>query len=256
MRHAEKRGKGEALRTLSKEILELRPEIVVTLDGDGQHDPDAIPTLLKPIEAGESDVVVGSRYVDGGKTNAPLYRKFGLRVINSLFRRLAGGLIKDTQSGFRAYSQKAFEFLIRCDARGYGIEGEQLVLANRNGLRVMEVPISIRYNSLSTDSKKSPFLHGTELLSTLFRLATEERPLRYLGLPGVGLTCIGIGLGMYFLWLSNLTQHFSIPVALLTAGTLLLGLLSFIAGITLHVLNRVDRRLTRFHEYFERANSK
>ncbi len=250
VRHSETRGKGEALRTLSKEVIELSPDIIVTLDGDGQHDPNEIPMLLKPIETGESDVVVGSRYVDGGKMDAPFYRRFGLRVINSLYRRVAGGHVNDTQSGFRAYSQKAFDFLIQCDAKGYGVEGEQLVLAAKNGLRVMEVPICVKYNGLAQDSKKYPLLHGADLISTLFRLVVEESPLKYLGLPGIGLISSGMVLSLYFFWLFNMTRSYSLPVALLTAGTLTVGLLSTIAGISLHGLKRVNEKLKRFRERY------
>jgi len=248
VRHSENQGKGETFRTLSKEVVELSPDIVVTLDGDGQHDPDDIPMLLKPIETGESDVVVGSRYVDGGKMDAPFYRRVGLRVVNFFYRRAAGGLIRDTQSGFRAYSQKAFDFLMQCDAKGYGIEGEQLVFAARNGLRVMEVPISIKYNGLGMDSKKSPLLHGADLIATLFRLAVEERPLKYLGLPGIGLTCVGAMLAMYLLWMFNITRYFSVLVALLTMGTLIAGLLLAVSAIILHGLKRINERLKRFNE--------
>ena len=248
VRHAERRGKGEAFRTLFKEVMELGPDIIVTLDGDGQHDPDEIPMLLKPIETGESDVVVGSRYVDGAKMDAPVYRRFGLRVINFLYKKVAGLNTKDTQCGFRAYSKKAFEFLVQCDAKGYGIEGEQLVLAAKNGLRVMEVPISVKYNGLAGNSKKTPLLHGADLMSTLFRLVAEERPLKYLGLPGIGLTCIGAMLGMYLLWMFNTTRYFSIPVAILTVGSSLVGVLLIIAAITLHGLKRVNERLNRFNE--------
>ncbi|MDH5690862.1 MAG: glycosyltransferase family 2 protein, partial [Candidatus Bathyarchaeota archaeon] len=120
VRHSERLGKGEALRTLSKEVMELSPEIIVALDADGQHDPDEIHKLVKPIETGESDVVVGSRYVEGAKMAAPFYRRFGLRLINFLYRKVAGVQTKDTQSGFRAYSRKAFEFLVQCDAKGFG----------------------------------------------------------------------------------------------------------------------------------------
>ena len=247
-RHGERRGKGEALRTLSKEAMEQNPDILVTLDGDGQHDPDQIPMLVKPIETGRSDVVVGSRYVDGGKMDAPLYRRFGLRVVNFLYKKVAGVRINDTQSGFRAYSQKAFEFLMQCDAGGYGIEGEQLVVASKNGLRVMEVPISVSYNGLAETSKSSPLLHGADLIWTLFRLVVNERPLMYLGLPGIGLTCIGAMLGMYLLWVFNITRHFNIPVAILTVGTLTAGLLSIIAGITLHRLKRMIEKSKRFPE--------
>jgi len=247
VRHAERRGKGEAFKTLFKEITELSPDIIVALDADGQHDPDEIPMLVKPIETGKSDVVVGSRYVDGAKMDAPLYRRFGLRVINFLYKKAAGVRTEDTQSGFRAYSKKAFEFLVQCDAKGYGIEGEQLALAAKNGLRVMEIPISVKYTDLAGRSKKSALLHGADLLSTLFRLIAEERPLTYLGLPGIGLTCIGAMLGMYLLWMFNITRYFNIPVAMLTVGTSIAGVLLTIAAITLHGLKRINERSTKFH---------
>jgi len=252
VRHGERRGKGDALRTLSKEVMELDPEIIVTLDGDGQHDPDEIPMLLKLVETGESDVVVGSRYVDGGKMNAPLYRRFGLRVINFLYRKFGGVRVKDTQSGFRAYSKKAFDYLWQYDAKGYGIEGEQLVLAARNGLRVMEVPISVKYNGSARDSKRSPLWHGADLISTLFRLVAEERPLMYLGLPGIGLTCVGAMLGLYLLWMFNTTRYFSIPVAVLTGGVLTVGVLLVVDAITLHWLKRINEKLNKFNEINER----
>jgi glycosyltransferase involved in cell wall biosynthesis len=247
VRHGERQGKGEALRTLSKEVMEMGPDIIVTLDGDGQHDPDEIPMLLKPIETGESDVVVGSRYVDGGKMNAPLYRKFGLRVINFLYRKFGGVRVKDTQSGFRAYSKKAFKCLIQYDAKGYGIEGEQSVLAAKNGLKVMEVPISVNYKGSRRNSKKSPLLHGADLISTLFRLVAEGRPLMYLGLPGIGFICLGMVLGLYLLWMFNITRYFSIPVAVLTVGFSIAGLLLVTAAIILHGLNRIKEKIDKFH---------
>ena len=252
VRHAERRGKGEAFRTLFKEVMELGPDIIVTLDGDGQHDPDEIPMLLKPIETGESDVVVGSRYVDGAEMGASLYRRFGLRVVNFLYKKVGGVRVNDTQCGFRAYSKKAFEYLMGCDAKGYGIEGEQLVLAARNGLRVMEVPISVKYNGLVGNSKKSPLLHGVDLMSTLFRLVVEERPLMYLGLPGIGLTCIGATLGLYLLWMFNITRYFSIPLAMLTLGASTVGLLLVIAAITLHGLKRMNEKLNKFNANLNR----
>jgi glycosyltransferase involved in cell wall biosynthesis len=247
VRHAERQGKGEAFRTLSKEITELNPDIIVALDADGQHDPDEIPMLVKPIETGESDVVVGSRYVDGAKMGAPLYRRFGLRVINFLYNKAAGVRVEDTQSGFRAYSKKAFEFLGRCDAKGYGVEGEQLALAARNGLKVMEIPISVGYKGLVGTSKKSFLLHGADLASTLFRLVVEEKPLKYLGLPGIVLTFIGAMLGLYLLGIFNITRYFSIPVAILTVGASLVGVLLVVAAIILHGLKRVNEKLMGFN---------
>jgi len=246
VRHNENRGKGEALRTLHKEIAELDPDIIVTVDGDGQHNPDNIPMLVKPIEAGESDVVVGSRYVDGGRMDAPLHRIFGLRVINFLYKKVGGLKVRDTQCGFRAYSKKAFEFLMQGNEKGYGTEGEQLVLASKNGLRVMEVPISVRYNGLGVTSKKSALFHGADLVLTLLRLVMKKRPLKYLGLPGIGLTCIGTMLALYLLWIFDVTGRFSTPVAALALVPLTVGLSLVVAAIILYRLKRINERPEKF----------
>jgi len=246
VRHGEKRGKGEALRTLFREAMKLNPEIIVTLDGDGQHDPDDIPMLMKSVETGKCDMVVGSRYVKGGKMDAPAFRKWGLRGINFLYRKFADVQVRDTQSGFRAYSRKTVECLMQYDAQGYGIEGEQLALAAKNGLRVIEVPISVNYKQLTKNSKKNSLLHGAELMSTLLRLITEERPLMYLGLPGIGLTCVGVIMGLYVVWMFNMTRYFSMPVATLTVGSSIGGLLLIIASITLHGLKRIRERIDKF----------
>jgi glycosyltransferase involved in cell wall biosynthesis len=258
VRHTSNQGKGDALRTSSKEIIELNPDVIVTLDGDNQHDPNQIPLLVEPIEKGVCDVVVGSRYVDGAKTDAPLYRRFGLGVINFLYRKLGRVQIRDTQSGFRAYSKKAFEYLIQGDAKGYGIDSEQMFLASRNGLRVMEVPIDINYRGLVNTSKKSPLFHGIDLMSTLFRLVIEERPLKYLGLPGIGLTSLGTILTMYLLWMFNVTRCFNIPVALSAIMALIAGVSLVVGALILHGLKRIDEKLNRFnghvHSNAEKCN--
>jgi glycosyltransferase involved in cell wall biosynthesis len=252
-RHAERRGKGEAFKTLSRELIKLNPDIIVTLDGDGQHDPGDIPMLLKPIEAGESDFVIGSRYVDGGKMDAALYRRVGLKVINFLYEKAAGLSVKDTQSGFRAFSQKAFGFLMQFEAKGYGLEGEQLVMASRNGIRTMEVPISVKYKSLGPTSKTPALIHGAELLSTLLGLILRDQHLKYLGLSGAVLTFLGFVSG-YLLWISNLKIFFSIPIALLTVGSSLIGISLIHALITFLRLRRINEKLKRFNVKINNAN--
>ena len=250
--HERKRGKGGAFKTLFEEVMKLNPDIVVALDADGQHDPDQIPMLTKPIEAEKCDLVVGSRYVAGGNMDAPLHRRFGLAVINFLYKKATGVSLNDTQSGFRAFSLKAFKCLAQCNAEGYGIEGEQLAWARKNGLKMEEVPISVRYNNLPVTSKNSAVSHGADLLATLFRLVVEERPLKLLGLPGIGLTLLGGMLGMFLLLVFNQTLYFSIPLALLTVGTLILGLLFGVAAITLQAIKTINEKLDRF----ERRNKK
>ena len=74
VRHGRNLGKGAALRSAFLRARELGADVVVMLDADGQHDPEEIPGLVEPILKGAADMVVGSRYAEGSKTDAPLYR--------------------------------------------------------------------------------------------------------------------------------------------------------------------------------------
>jgi len=92
-------------------------------------------------------------------------------------------------------------------------------------------------------SKKSALLHGADLIATLFRLAVEKKPLKYLGLPGIGLTCIGAVLGLYSLLMFSLTGDFGIPIAILTVGALIVGGLLIFGAITLTELKRINEKI-------------
>ncbi len=249
VRHSENRGKGEALRTLYKEVAALNPDIVVTVDGDGQHDPHEIPMLIKPIEAGVSEVVVGSRYVLGGRMDAPHYRMFGMRVINFLYKNVVGSHIEDTLCGFRAYTGKAFESLMQGNEKGYGIEGEQLMLASKNGFRMMEVPVSVKYRGLGATSKKSAPLQGVDLMVTLFTLFIEKEHLKYMGLPGIGLTSIGSLLGIYSLFMFGTPRFFGIPVTVFAAAALTSGVLLAFVAVILHW----TKKILHYHQCLQRA---
>ena len=255
IRHERNMGKGAALRELFRMAKKLNPDIVVMLDADGQHDPDEIPKLVEPLEKGAADLVIGSRYVKGAKTDAPLYRRLGLKVINFFSRKLVKSAVKDTQSGFRAFTLKALEELEDAESEGFGIESEQIALAVKKGLRVVEVPVTIRYKGLSKTSKKQSLLHGGEIIAIILRLVVEERPLLCLGVPGCILILIAMALGTYLLLLFNTTRYFSIPIAILALGASLMGITLIIAALMLYGLNRVIRRVknNRRREPYVRA---
>jgi len=235
----EHKGKGYALTTALRYAGKFNPEIVVTLDSDGQHDPSDIQRLIQPIIEDKADMVVGSRYVDGSKWDPPLYRRFGLWLINKFSRKSCKDMVKDTQCGFRAYSAKALEIIQQCEAKGYSIELEQLALAAKNGLRIVEVPVIVRYKELRRTSKQNPLRHSSELIGAALRLIVEERPLLLLGAPGALLTTLGILGAIYLLWYFNLTRYFSIPIALITIGALFIGIMLFVASILLYAMNKV-----------------
>ena len=243
IRHEKNMGKGVALRDLLTLAKKYNPSIIVTIDADGQHNPNDIPALLEPIEKGEADFVIGSRFIEGAKTDAPLYRRVGLKIINFFNKATTKSNVKDTQSGFRALTIKALNELCSTESEGFGVESEQLTLAIKRGLRIKEVPITIKYKGLPKTSKKFSISHGGEIIATILKLVVEERPLLYLGLPGTILMLLAITLGTYLLLLFNATRYFSLPIAIIALGASLAGITLMIAALTLYALNRIVKRI-------------
>lgn len=160
IKHPINLGKGVSLRDAFGEVSGY--DIVVTIDGDGQHNPDEIPLLIKPILDGEADFVNGSRYLDGFDENTPAYRRVGQRVLDIATNITSGTNVTDSQSGFRAFSAKTVT-CFRFRDTGFGIESEMLADASENNLRIVEVPITVRYD-VENSSTKGPVTHGVGVL--------------------------------------------------------------------------------------------
>lgn len=243
IRHEKKLGKGSSIRTLFSRTLELTPDVVVTLDSDGQHDPEQIPALVEPIIKGEADMVIGSRYIQGAITDIPRYRSLGLRVVNWLSRKTSKSQIKDTQSGFRAYSLKALKIVSSHETNGYGVESEQLGMATRNRLRIAEVPITVKYKGLVKTSKKGPLAHSMELIGSILRNVVEERPLVFLGVPAVVCLMIGVAFGIMMLQYYALNQRIPTNVALASLAFTLMGIFVLFTAITLYAIVRLSQKI-------------
>ena len=164
--HSTNLGKGEALKSGFKVIKE--DAIIITIDGDGQHNPDEIPDLVKPIIESGADLVNGSRYMNGPEENTPAYRRVGQKVLDIATNISAGIKITDSQSGFRAFSPKSRD-CFRFKDNGFGIESEMLVDAAEAGLKIVEVPITVRYDV--DGSTKDPITHG---VGVLFNIAKDK----------------------------------------------------------------------------------
>lgn len=150
LRHARNRGKGAAVRT---GVRASRGRLVVFLDADLSTPPEDLPRLLQPLEAGEADVVIGSRRAPGADIEVAQSPRRAL--IGSLFRRtvtrtLLPG-IHDSQCGFKGFRREAaLDLFERTWVRGFGFDVEVLFAARRLGLRVREVPVRWRDDARST----------------------------------------------------------------------------------------------------------
>jgi len=194
IRHSQNRGKGAALKTGFASL--NSPDIIVTIDTDGQHDPADIPKLVEPILHGEADMVNGSRYLNGNKKNTPLYRRMGQKVLDTATNLDSGLSITDSQSGFRAFSYHVKD-IFSFHQNGLAIESEMLVDAADVSLRIKEVEIGVRYDV--DGSSEHPITHGMKVLIKILNDMKLRRPLYYFTVPGLIMAMIGIAMGMEFL---------------------------------------------------------
>ncbi len=237
IKHKENRGKAAAVKTAFKYALENDFDIVVTLDGDGQHNADEIPNLLEPVLNGKADMAIGFRF--GRFTEMPFWRKIGKRVLDYA-TGIGAKKVTDSQCGFRAFNRKTIEtFAKRIRGNGFSVESEQLVLANDYDLKVAEVRISCKYKHLKNTSKKNPFSHGPSVLSYVIWLIAERRPLIFIGIPGLMLVLLGFFFGIKTVQFYNKTGTFLISYALVTILLLIIGSLAVLMSLLLNVLPHI-----------------
>jgi len=243
VRHEKNLGKGVALRSLFECGRKIDADILITLDGDDQHDPDEIPQLVEPILGGEADLVIGYRFSKGN--HIPKHRVFANRVLN-FFTNLSVGKCMDTQSGFRAYSRNALN-VIDVTADGFGVDSQILIDAKEKNVKVFEVPVSTKYPKDVKTSKKNLLQHGSEVILSLIDLVSERRPLLFLGIPGLALFTMGGASFIIVLKVFNETRQFAIGTAMLGVGSTLLGTLLIFGALILWLL---DKRLSRLENRF------
>ena len=233
--HPQNQGKGAALKTGFKAVKDA--DIIVTLDSDGQHEPDEIPKLFEPIINGEADIVNGSRYLNGNGKETPVYRRVGQNVLD-IATNISGKMnVTDSQSGLRAFAGHTLP-LFRFHSTDYTIESEMLIEASHAGLRIKEVEITTTYGENSHHKKKS-LNHGVSVLVRILQDMEFNRPLYYFTIPGLILVIIGMIMGLKFFgeYLGgHMTTLFPTTLAALIA---LFGTFIAFTGLILHSVSRM-----------------
>ena len=238
IRHPQNMGKGEALRSLFSACRDMGADILVTLDGDNQHEADEIPLLMDPLEKGSADIVIGARF-NGKNKEIPGYRKAGNKLLNAV--TLEG--VSDTQSGFRAYNKKAIES-IRPAEMGMGVDSEILMDASRQGLRLMEVPITVRYG-IGKTSTHNPIYHTMDVLISALKITSIRHPLIFYGIPGLGISLVGLYFILHAFILfsqSQIISNVTMLYALMGFSIGIFGMFAFFTGILLFTLSTVLRK--------------
>lgn len=238
VRHPSNKGKGAALKTGFEAALKNGAKVIVTMDSDGQHDPEEIPKLAAPILAGEADVVNGSRYMNGNRKSTPFYRRIGQNVLDSATNLNSGLHITDTQSGFRAFGVRTLPSF-RFGQNGMAIESEMLMDAANAGFMIKEVEIGVRYDV--DCSTENPVNHGLKVLLNVLYDMELNKPLYYFTLPGSIFAITGIVMGLIFLRRFYLGGALNFGPTLLMIMLTLVGTFMVFTGIILHTMSRLIR---------------
>jgi len=230
LRHDHNQGKAQAVNTGLRKAREMNAALVILIDADGQHDPAEIPALIAPIEAGAADMVVGSRFL-GVRNRIPRWRILGQHALTLMTNMASGVAITDSQSGFRALSQRAINAMAFRPEGGFSLESEMQFLAQQHRLTIREVPVSVTY---AERPKRNPLGHGLQVLNGIVVLVSQHRPLIFFGLPGVLILLAGILLGVVVVQRYNEYQTLAVGTALISLLLSLIGIQTLFTGIILH----------------------
>jgi hypothetical protein len=174
-------GYGVAIQTGYKYAVANGFDFVVQIDGDGQHDPACIPALLEPLRRGETDFVLGSRFLEPGSYTPPLVRRMGMVFFRAIIRLVTGERVTDPTSGFQAFNAAVARFfateVFPCDYP----DADMLITLHLARFRIRELPVRMYANSqgVSMHQGLKPLYYVFKmLLSILVTLMRDHTPYR------------------------------------------------------------------------------
>lgn len=232
------RGKGSAI---IQALEMIDKEITVMIDGDGTYLPEDSFRLVEEVRKG-ADHVIGNRFADYEKGSFTFLNLIGNRILNILFSTGYGLPLNDILSGYRALRTKKIREL-NLKQSGFEIEAEMTIESVRNGLRVVEVPISYRRRR-GTKTKLNPIRDGMRIGLTIYRMMKVHNPLMYFGFLGIFMIFIGLISGIYVVveWTKGITHSL---LSVLTALFIITGFQIFMFGVISDLIVSLHRELMR-----------
>jgi glycosyltransferase involved in cell wall biosynthesis len=144
-------GIGGAMQTGYQYARDHGFELAIQVDGDGQHDPGEIATLIEPVVTGQADMAVGTRFAGGRRYQPPFARRIGIQMFARMVSLIVRQRVTDTTSGFRAVNRRGIVLFASDYPHDYP-EVETTVLVHRHRLRMVEVPVAMRTRATGRSS--------------------------------------------------------------------------------------------------------
>jgi len=240
--HSVNKGLGVTFTDGINRALERDADIIVNIDADGQYNPAQIPDLIKPILDGNADIVFGWRDID--KLDfMPRGNRLGNKLATWVTRRLSGLSIKDSQTGFRAFSREA---VLRMNLFGkYTHVQETIIQARHKDLQIEQVPVEFRKRDGKSRLIAGLGSYAFKAGATIFSTYRDYYPLKFFSFIGGIFTVIGLGFGIrvlvHFVQTGMVTPY--IPSTVLASLLIIIGLGIGGLGVFMHMLNN-QRRLS------------
>ena len=226
-------GYGAALRTALEAARKMDAGAFVFLDADGQHDAAEIPFVAAPVLSGKADLCQGSRFL-GKFVSAPAGRREGVALINKLTSAHSGKQEVDSQCGFRALSKKAAAAVV-LESDGYPACAEVVSSAQEAGLRVVEVPVHVKYFG----ERNNPFAQGVGLVDYVAGQVIRKNPLAIFAGVGAVLLAVSALLGFFVVDSFYSGRGLATGSAFLTVFFGIAGMIMVLIGINLYTLKKM-----------------
>lgn len=239
VRREPRQGKGNVIRAMFEDI---DADVYVMADGDDTYPADAAPAMVSKVLDGY-DMVIGDRLSSTYfQENKRPFHNFDNRLVRGSINGLFNAHVTDIMTGYRAFSftfVKTYPVL----SRGFEVETEMTIHSLNNNLRLYEMPIQYRDRPAGSVSKLDTVGDGIKVMSTIFRMIREYKPLPFFGTIGLLIGAIGIllcGGVTYEFTKTGLVARF--PTLIGAIMLVIVGLLLFATGIILDVIAKNDRK--------------
>ncbi|HZS05697.1 MAG TPA: glycosyltransferase [Blastocatellia bacterium] len=251
--HERRQGKGYVVQSMFQKV---EADVYVMVDGDGTYPAREVKALIEPVLKGEVDQVIGSRLLEGSRSEFRLLNRLGnhffLIVLNSIF----GVRITDLLSGYRAFSRRLVKG-IPLFGGGFETEAEMTIKSLHRGFTITEIPVRLTSRPEGSHSKIRVAHDGLLILSTILSLFRDYKPLTFFGAIGLVFMALALVPGtlviVEFLKTGLVPR---LPSAVLATGLMLVGLLFIATGLILHTVTRrfqeLDAQLRNYTEDLRR----
>lgn len=192
--HPRNLGLAEAFKTEMQKCIEMKADVIVHTDADGQYPAKYIPQLIAGIK--DADLVIGSRFEKNGKYKGHIMNKIG----NEMFAKALSGLLKmkiaDTTSGFRAFTPEVAKLPL---INSFTYTQEQLIRVCKAKMKIITVPIETMKTRKSR-LFKSPGHYALRAWLNIFRIYRDFDPLKFFGFIGLFFVFVGFLLGVWIIY--------------------------------------------------------